>query len=151
MIDRNARDILAEQLRRLAAGLITNDDFEEAVLEVETEDRGFWAVVDQAWQLYSDLYKHRLIGSRALSKHDRRVICRVVLFLHSDSEYEWSEHPCSGIVRLITGIISLGCLPKYFDRRWKAQGDYNVYPFFRRSDFETAKAKPKLLAGTKGT
>ena len=147
MIDRVARITLAEQIRHLVAGLTTNDEFEERVLDVETADRAYWAVVDQAWYLYSDLYRHKLTGSRALSKNDRRIISTFVLFLHSDLEYEWTEHPCTGVPRIILGIVSLGWLPKYFDERWKLQGDYEVYPFFRLSDFEKASAHPRLLAG----
>lgn len=149
MIDRIARDKLAEQIRHLGAGLTTNDDFEEEVLAVETDDKAYWAVFDQAWFLYSDLYQHKLRGSQALSKNDRRIICTFVLFLHSDLEYEWSEHPCPGFVRIILGIVSLGWLPRYFDERWKLQGDYEVYPFFRLSDFEKARARPRLLAGNR--
>lgn len=147
MIDRVARDILAEQIRHLVAGLTTNDDFEEKVLGVETDDKGYWAVFDQAWGLYSDLYQHKLTGSHAVSKSGRRFIATFVLFLHSDLEYEWSEHPCTGFVRIILSIVSLGWLPRYFDERWKLQGDFDVYPFFRRSDFEKARADPRLLAG----
>src|SRR6266498_5886126 len=42
MVDRKARNKLAEQIRHLVAGLITNDDFEQEVLEVETDDKGYW-------------------------------------------------------------------------------------------------------------
>jgi hypothetical protein len=147
MIDRIARDKLADQIRHLVAGLTTNDDFEEEVLAVETDDRAYWAIVDQAWFLYSDLYQHKLRGSHAISKQERRIICTFILFLHSDLEYEWSEHPCTGFVRIILGMVSLGWLPRYFDERWKLQGDYEVYPFIRLSDFEKARAHPRFLAG----
>jgi len=147
MVDRIARDKLGEQLRHLAAGLISNDDFETEVLAAETDDGGYWAVVEQAWFLYSDLYQHRLSGSRALSNNDRRIVSRLILFLHSESEYEWTKHPCTGIVRIILGLVSFGWIPKVFDNKWKTQGDYDVYPFFRKSDFEVARANPRLLAG----
>ena len=41
MIDRVARITLAEQIRHLVAGLTTNDEFEERVLDVETADRAY--------------------------------------------------------------------------------------------------------------
>lgn len=42
----------------------------------------------------------------------------LLFFFFSDLEYEWTEHPCTGVPRIILGIVSLGCLPKYFDERW---------------------------------
>jgi hypothetical protein len=148
MVDRKARDTLAEQLRHLVSGLITNDQF-NAALPVKTQDTGFWALEEQAWFLYSDLSQHKLTGSHALSTSDRRTISRFILFLHSDLEYEWSKHPCTGLVRLLLSILSFGQFPKHFDNKWKAQGDYDVYPFFRNGDYEKANANPKLLAGGK--
>jgi hypothetical protein len=147
MVDRYARKKLAEELRHLTAGLTTNDAFQSSVCSIKTQDIGYWAVVDQAWFLYSDLSTHRLKGSHALSKDDRRMVGRFVLFLQSGLEYEWPRHPCRGFTRLLAGILSFGKLPKYFDRKWKSTGDFEVYPFIRRSDFENANQNPKLLAG----
>jgi hypothetical protein len=146
MIDREARNTLAEQLRHLVSGLITNDEFSDAVA-VKTQDAGVRAVEEQAWFLYSDLSQHKLNGGHALSKSDRRTISRFILFLHSDLEYEWSKHPCTGFLRLLAWMVSFGQIPKHFDDKWKAQGDYDVYSFLRRGDHEKANANPKLLAG----
>src|SRR5687768_13398765 len=126
MVDRYARRKLAEELRHLTAGLITNEAFQMSVDSIKTQDTGYWAVVDQAWGLYSDLYTHRLKGSHALSEDDRRTVGRFVLFLHSELEYEWPPHPCSGFTRLLASILSFGKLPRYFDRRWKSAGDFEV-------------------------
>lgn len=148
MIDRKARDILAEQLRHLVSGQITNDEF-NARLPGKTQDAGFRAIEEQAWFLYGDLSQHKLTGSRALSESGRHTICRLILFLHSDLEYEWSKHLCTGFVRLFAGVISLGWVPEHFDKQWQAQGEYDVYPFFRRSDYERANSHPRLLAGVR--
>ena len=147
MVDKYARKRLAEELRHLAAGLTTNDDFEDRVYSIKTDDAGYWALVDQAWSFYSDLYNHRLNGSHTLSEADRQIVCRFVLFLHSDLEFEWPRHPCSGFTRLLASILSFGKIPRYFDRKWESAGDYEVYPFIRRRDFEDANQHPKLLAG----
>ena len=143
MIDRDARKILSEQLRRLISGQITNDEFESVVLSVKTSDTGYWAVFEQAWQLYSDLSEHK-IDTRSLPQDAEEAINRSILFLHSGLEFEWPKHPCTGFTRLLAGAISFGRLPQYYDEKWKAEGDYDVYPFFRRSDFETAKTKARL-------
>jgi hypothetical protein len=148
MVDRRARDLLAEQLRHLTSGLSTNDDFEGVVLNADTEDRGYWAIVDEAWQLYSDLREHRLTETHALTRHQRRILCRFILFLHSKLEYEWTTHPCQGIFRLFAGLISFGSIPRYFDSRWEAQGEIEVYPFIRSIDFERSNAFPRLLTGS---
>jgi len=146
MIDREARNILAEQLRHFVSGLITNDEFNNR-LPVKTQDTGFWAVEEEAWTLYSDWYQHRLTGSHSVATSDRHIICRLILFLYSDLEYEWKKHPCTGFFRMFAHIISSGRIPEHYDRKWKTQGDYDVYPFFRRSDFEQENRKPKLLSG----
>lgn len=146
MVDREARKILAEQLRHFVSGRITNDEFESAVLAVRTNDRGYWAVVEQTWLLYSDLSQHKLTP-HSLSPDLRRMISRSILFLHSDVEYEWPRHGCTGFIRLLAVVASLGHIPKYYDKKWKAEGDYDVYPFFRQRDFERAKNTPRLLTG----
>jgi len=149
MIDRKARDILAEQLRHFVSGLITNDEFNDR-LPVKTKDAGFWAVEEKAWGLYSDLKEHKLTGSHSVSRSNRRIISCFILFLYSDLEYEWSKHPCTGFLRMFAHLISRGRIPEYYDSKWKAQGDYDVYPFFRRSDFEEENRNPKLLSGGVG-
>jgi hypothetical protein len=148
MVDRRARDILAEQLRHLVSGQITNDEF-NARLPIKTEDAGFRTIEEQAWLMYSDLYEHKIKVSHKLSRDDRERVSRAALFLHSDLEYEWPKHPCTGFIRLIAGMISLGRLPQYFDSEWKVKGDYDVYPFFRRADFDRANSNPRLLSGGK--
>lgn len=147
MVDKHARKRLAEEVRHLVAGLTTNDEFEARIFSIKTADAGYWAVVDQAWGLYSDLYNHTLKGSHTLSEADRQIVCRFVLFLHSDLEFEWPRHPCIGFTRLLASILSFGKIPRYFDRKWKSAGDFEVYPFIRRRDFEDANQHPKLLAG----
>jgi hypothetical protein len=121
MVDRRARDILSEQLRHLVSGQITNDEFLYRT-PTRTQDAGFWAVEDQAYLCYSDLYTHKLTESHALTKSGRQSISRSILFLHSDLEYQWPKHPCEGFTRLILGLISLDRIPEYFDEKWKAQG-----------------------------
>lgn len=91
MIDRVARDQLAAQLRHLASGLISNDQFEEML--AVSEDRGVREVREAAWMLYTDLREQWLRGKDALAPRSRRAVARWIVFLHSDLEYEWPKHP----------------------------------------------------------
>src|SRR5687768_13069691 len=116
MIDRDARNKLAASLRHLVSGQITNDQFEDAAI-VESDDAIIVAIQWQAWLLYSDLREYKLTGSDAVSKSDRRIVSRFILFLHSDLEYEWPHHPFDGaigvVARLVIGVLSFGLIPRY--------------------------------------
>ena len=92
MIDRPARDRLASNLRRLASGRITNDEFEashsDSSPDRAVEQIGAWA----QWH-YDDSRVYRLIGKDRLPLKTRRTAARAVLFLRTDREYEWPEWP----------------------------------------------------------
>lgn len=147
MIDRQARDKLAELLRHLVSGQISNDQF-EASIPISTNDDGCKAILEQAWHLYSDLHEHKLTGHHAVTRKDKRQIARFIVFLHSDYEYKWPSHPCTGLSRLLATIISLGKIPEYSDRKWQASGDFEVWPFMKRQEYEKAVREPKLLRGS---
>jgi hypothetical protein len=82
MIDPRSRTEAALLLRRFASGRITNDDFDERYPR-RSPDPGVVAVGGVAWTLYSDLRTYRLVGQKALSSTDRRLVARCMVFLHS--------------------------------------------------------------------
>ena len=89
MIDRTSRDKLAKAIRRLAARLITNDQYaDETAAFMHSADLGIRSVHQAAWQLYDDTHQHRLEGAYALGKIGRRKVARWILFLKSNLEYE---------------------------------------------------------------
>lgn len=145
MLDRVARDRTAELLRHLGSARISNDEFEDA-LPLDTPDSAVLAVQQAAWMLYSDLYEHKLTGRHALSRQAKEAIARWVVFLHSDLPYEWPRHPCEGFVRLFAWLLSFGRIPRHFDERWKRSGDFGVWPFICREDYQCALQHPRLLA-----
>ena len=150
MIDRCARNKLAELLRHLVSGQLTNYQFDDAVDAagiVKSDDAAIGAIRRQAWQLYSDLREHRLTGRDAVSESGRRIVARSILFLHSDLDYEWPRHPLEGLTRLLSHLLSLGVIPRRVDKKWEAAGDVDVWPFIRRKDYEEALDNPKLLRG----
>ena len=147
MVDTRARNLLAERLRHLASGRITNDEFEDS-LWVNTEDRGYWAVKDYALGgIYGDLEEYKLAGNRALTKAQRRMVARLIVFLHSDREYEWPRHRYEGCRGMLLHVITLGMLAERFNAQWRAGRDTSVWPFARYSDYKRAAQCPKLLAG----
>jgi hypothetical protein len=150
MVDRDARNRLAEALRHLVTGRMTNYEFDEAI-QIETDDAAFYPIRKQAWFLYSDLREHRLVGSDALSKSNKRMVARFILFLHSDLEYEWPRYPFDGVLgaiaRGLSYLLSFGRIPRQVDKNWEAAGDSDVWPFISRKDYEEALTKPRYLRG----
>jgi hypothetical protein len=80
-IDTKARRKLAEALRHLVSGVITNDEFEDRL--ARSQDEAVVAVYEQAWTLYDDLHEHRLTDKWRISDDAKQVIARWILFLYS--------------------------------------------------------------------
>ena len=92
MINQQDRERLAEGLRHLANGRITNDEFEDQYgrSAAGSRDGGVRAVFWQgAWLLYSDFEERRFAGPRRLPRDSRRHIVRWIMFLRSSRPYEW--------------------------------------------------------------
>ena len=148
MIDREARDELAVLLRRLVAGRITNDDFDNRVRR--SADRGVRAVGEHAWCLYDDHRTYRLTGRHQLPQAARQEIARWIAFLYSDLEYDWPERSFYQIYNWPMNLLTLG----WWERRkalefarFRAAGEFEVRPFLSRAEFETALRSPRLLTG----
>ncbi len=73
-VDTPARRKLAELLRHLVSGVITNDEFEDRLSLCR--DAAVVAVYEQAWLLYDDLHEHRLTGKWRVPEEARPVIAR---------------------------------------------------------------------------
>lgn len=146
MIDRQARDRAAELLRHFAAGQRTNDEFEDSwpsSWQDPSVDQVFWG---GAWGLYGGTRCHRLSGRDRLDRQVRREVARWVLFLKSNLPYEWPRvsHHLS-LLLLFPNLLTMG-LVGWLGRRWFAcHGDYEVWPFIRRSDLEVALCRPCYL------
>ncbi|MGV8122292.1 MAG: hypothetical protein AB2L14_21230 [Candidatus Xenobiia bacterium LiM19] len=86
MVDQHTRDKMAENIRHLVSGTITNREYEYR--SPCGEDPILEEVDGLAWFMYDDLHEHRLTGSRSLTKEGRREVARWILFLKTDLEYE---------------------------------------------------------------
>jgi hypothetical protein len=146
-IDRHSRNQLAEAIRALASGLITNDEFERKRMPHSRIDPAINEIFSSgAWFLYSDMKEYRLKGQEKLDDQTKRVVARWVLFLKTDLPYQWPI-PTLGesLARLFGNLFTLGMMNRQYQSRLKLLGDTDVWPFLRRRDFETALQSPRYL------
>ncbi len=147
MIDREARNKLAEAIRHFVAGLKDNFEFDNFVWSIRTKDAGVARVRQEMWYVYDDIRRHKLKGELALSEKQKETISRFILFLKSDVEYRWPQkHWEVPFARLFLGIFTFGLIPRYLDRKWKENGTWEVWPFLTVSEFNEAKQNPVYLA-----
>jgi len=148
MVDRTSRDRLATALRQYVSGCITNDDLDD--VEVDWRDRGAVAVKRRAWFLYDDTHKHRAVGRHHLPKPAREEIGRWILFLHSEHEYTWPHFSFLQLVYWPMNILTLGWWGNRKKKRldeFMAAGDFPVWPFVSRQDYEASLEYPRYLTG----
>jgi hypothetical protein len=184
MVDRPARDRLAEKLRHFVAGQITVGDFWGA-LSPHSADAGVHAVWWFGDAIYNEFGTPRMRGRFAARPEDKREAVRAIVFLHSDFEYEWPPFPSgcvsavwlygtgTGLAILVFALLSavragndgtaapfailaapllvtagLAYLASRWDeKRFEQRGDFEVWPFLRRTDLAEAVKRPRLLAG----
>ncbi len=147
MIDRLTRDQYAQLLRHFAAGQITNFEYEarfdKITTDIDVADPAVKEIFGSMWFTYCDLYKHKLAGDHALEGETRKAVLRFLLFLHSDYPYEWPVEKLSG--RLLN-LLTLGLYGKINKPNpARIAGDDEVWPFYRKEDYEYAIRHPKLL------
>lgn len=131
-------------MRHFAAGRLTNRQYESAANRlVASRDRAIASIWSVVWRFYDDLRVHRLAGKWRLPPESRRAVARAIVFLHTELPYEWPWLPRW---RLLINLLTLGVTAWLFPLTPSA-GDRSVWPFFRRSDYEAALARPRLLAG----
>jgi hypothetical protein len=139
MINRKARDSAVELIRKLISGHITNDEFEDGYSSISNDD----SVIDEiyhygTWYLYDDLKEHKLVGKYKLTDKTKSELAVWILFLKTDLEYEWPH----GLKKMCLDFIDLCTIG--FSRRirriYRLSGDDSVWPFYRKTDFERAKA-----------
>jgi hypothetical protein len=149
MIDRDARNRLAEGIRHLAMGLIKNFELEEEALSDSADPAVHAVFLGGPWYLSHDLMRYRLSGKNRLCPAVRRDAARWVLFLKTDLPYEWPVER-RGFVGawgfVLLNLLSLGFLARKAQRQFARHGDMSVWPFVSRSDFEATLTKPTYSA-----
>lgn len=149
MIDRKARNILAESYRHLISGQITNDEFEDR-LKFSKDIAIDEIYYRGAWPLYDDLHEHKLTGEWAISEEGKPIAARFILFLKTDLEYEWPRKTgAKAFIWALFGVLTLGVVTiiQKIVAATGEKGDKDVWPFYRRSDYEAALEVPPYLRG----
>ncbi len=147
MIDRRARDKLAELIRNLADGIITNDEFEDRLYGSDlqrSKDAAIWEIyAGGAWYMYDDLSTHKMTGKWKLPKASKEIVARWILFLKSGEEYSWPRRVgFREIPWFILSLLTFG-LAGHIRLRihtWMCGGDIEAWPFLALSDVERASA-----------
>ncbi len=141
MIDRAGRDRLAECIHQLAAGVLTNHEFEDKG-EFESADDAIRAVFWRGpWLRYDDFPNYRLRGKYSLDPRVRKEAARWVLFLKTGLPYEWPVARVgvlAGMVGAFANLMTLGLAGRRAQRQFERCGDITVWPFLRRADYEAA-------------
>lgn len=122
----------------LAAGQISNDEFEDRLLqETDRTDHAFMGKFHNgAWSLYSDNKEYRLDGPDTLTSEEKRYVAKLVLFLKSDYEYKW---PVDDRKRSLLHRLSFGHFGKDNREIWDKTGDISYWPFLSEEQLENAK------------
>jgi hypothetical protein len=175
MIDNERRKKLALHLRHLSVGLISNDKFENNVMDDVTkgwlpeqyrrskkakfDDKVIVPMLELCWGLYDDTRNHKLTGKDQLSKKSLKIIACCILFLHSEIEYEWPDFDFMNplfkfsVKELFMTILTFG---KYYrDKRqeqkqsyldYQELGTYECWPFFKLDDYNEQLTKQPFLS-----
>jgi len=154
MVDQGARLEAARALQRFLHRQTTNDDYESEYpilvglfRKKRSQDPAIQSVYEFSWNWFDDFVSHKLEGRYELSHEMREVGERCLLFFHTSLEYEWRETRFIGSGVQPSNLITLGLatnhltigeqLSAHLDQ---PEGDASVWPFFRREDYEFAKA-----------
>lgn len=147
MIDREARDCLAEATRHFAVGLSTNFEFDDTAFSLRTTDRGVLEIRQELWSIYDDLREHELKGEWNLSEKQRKVVARIVMFLKSDFEYKWPVVPTwYRLLRPLLWIPTIGIGTKALDDKYRVRLDMEIWPFSSSEEIQSARTTPTYLA-----
>lgn len=117
MIDRQARNMLAGQIRHFLVGLSDNFKFDKIVFDIRTRDNSVKEIRRQMWYTYDDLTRHKLKGKWTPTEEGKDIVKRFILFLKTDLECE----------------------------RPNKSTDWNLWPFSDNQQYEMAKAEPRYL------
>lgn len=143
MVDRVARDKAAALIWQFKECRITNREFDEQYPQ-DSHDLAVQRIYECMWFFYDDLSTHKLEGRHALSSEAQGLFERCALFLESDREYEW---PPDSLVNLWVWLRWLPPVRRKMEREereFQSAGDFEVWPFLRRVDYEKELIRRKV-------
>lgn len=174
MIDINRRKKLAYLIQQLSTGKISSDEFENNIKKqvtfgclpeqfsrsekCKTDDAIFSPALEYSWYLYNDTFCHKLEGEYQLSAQQMNDALRLILFLHSNLEYEWADsevkNPKSNFsfIGFLKSIFTLGLhspmtnlIREENPETIKIAEDFDYWPFKRKADFEQQLKEQSFL------
>lgn len=135
MVNREKRQIAKRLIEKFVACEITNDEFNDR-FPFDNADPALEAIYSNLWPYYSERHTHKLDGRHTLQPETKALFNRCAAFLESDLEYEW---PPRKWISPKYALVRLFGLSKRIDQqfeRFKAHGDFEVWPFVRREDYD---------------
>ena len=146
MIEQKQRNEYAQLLRNFLSGKVTNFEYENIFENIDfNSDEAINQIYCEMWYTYCDLNEHKLNEEdRGFeNRESREAIVRFILFLHSEYEYEW---PISSIKEELLRILTFGKKGISEEKKLKNKlGDREVWPFYKKLDYEHALSNPNLL------
>jgi len=146
MVDKDSRKRAVGLLKKAVLGRITNYECEDGFLDLisESKDGVLFAIFRTIREASGE--DERSLSEIFPKGHEmRKRLCRWILFLKSDLEYEWPRE------RLAPGLRDL-YRPNWLDEftgavsrisrsntNFFSQGNYSVWPFVRKEDYDTAR------------
>jgi hypothetical protein len=143
MVNRVKRSEGLTTLRDLLDGRITNDEFVSRFPRAE-QDPALAAILQAAWMQFSDRRVHKLTGGDSPSPELRAILERCCVFLSTDFEFQWPPSR-SRIGKGLLQLIGLGRPLDTADEEYKSVGDFEVWPFFKRIDYEASVKSDSTL------
>lgn len=155
---RPPRFVMAEAVRQLASGTITNIEFEDRIDTMSSSDGAIDAIARLTWFYYDDIRTHKLQGKYEPTKEGRQLLARCVLFLRSDFEYSLAGPVMIPIAYSIWVSISRSLRTRTsLVKNWKTTRakihqthraiDKGYFPFQNPDDYNEALKHPVYLAG----
>jgi hypothetical protein len=146
MIDRIARNAMAEAARYYLAGLSTNFRFDDTLREIESADPAIKAIRAQLWLIDDDLREHRARDDWQLSARQREIVVRTILFLKSDIEYQWPAVPAwYRTLRPLIGLLTFGAAVRRFDQAYEFKDVDNVWPFRNTAEIQRSNQRAEIF------
>lgn len=144
MVEQERRKRARALLKKLALGKNTNYECENEFMDLlsHSKDPVIFALFRTIRELSGDA-EERLSKTFSRGGQMRKRLCRWILFLETNLEYEWPKE------RLAPGLRDF-YRPNWFDKllgidartnaAFCGHGEYHVWPFLRESDLNAAKA-----------
>jgi hypothetical protein len=140
MVNEEKRLRAKDLVERFMACEITNDEFNDS-FPFDDSDPALKEIYCNIWPFYCDTHTHKLDGKHRLSPEAKRLFTRCAAFLGSNFEYEWPPHKWIDLTRPFVRLFGRGKKIDEQFERFKAHGDFEVWPFIRKEDYAKLSEK----------